>query len=134
VIASEKGALPGGFLKAFFKRQAKKEAITASADTAAGRLSDSVNGNRETALEESQVERIILRYFPNPTTDVLHVRMNGGVSVVLLTDIGGKLLQEVRLEGKEELTLDLSAYASGNYFLRCEHKGKWLTGKVVVVK
>jgi Mg-chelatase subunit ChlD len=136
VIAKEKGDLPGGFLKAFFSKQQAKDSEVAMADTLAHQMTDTSGkpGTAATVVPEQPTEKVLLKYFPNPTTDVLNITTSRAVSLILLTDVGGKLLQEIKAEGQRDLTLDMSAYPAGNYFLRCEHKGQWLVGKVVVVR
>lgn len=58
--------------------------------------------------------------YPNPTRHVLHVRYPDGSSTgdrIELTDGRGQLLLQDHVQGATT-DLDLSSYASGNYFLR----------------
>lgn len=72
-------------------------------------------------------------YYPNPTTGLLNITADADIAELYVTDLSGKVLQLVKgLKAGETRQVDLSAYATGIYLVRCPVGGNWLSGKVVV--
>jgi Secretion system C-terminal sorting domain len=69
---------------------------------------------------------------PNPTTGQLTIALAKGsaTAVTLRNSLGQLLLSDKSLTGNQ-LTLDISAYSTGIYFLQLEVDGKLITKKVV---
>lgn len=90
-------------------------------------------------LDSSQVNHVnkddfrAFKYFPNPTKRYLNVIIDGKIDEIFLADFSGKILQKITAESARKLTLDLSNYTAGTYFLRCFDGTEWFTGKVVLV-
>ncbi len=71
----------------------------------------------------------IVRFYPNPTTELLNIESPIG-SYIELFDLQGRMLQ--RLEAQSPTSsLDLSGYASGQYLIEIEYQGQLLHEKVV---
>ncbi len=72
-------------------------------------------------------------YYPNPTTGLLNITASADMAELYVTDLSGKVLQVVKgLRADEVRQVDLGAYATGIYLIRCAVGGNWLSGKVVV--
>jgi hypothetical protein len=60
-----------------------------------------------------------VKLFPNPTKDIITLNSTGNKILSLsLMDINGKVWLAENGDGKDELTLDLSPFPAGMYFLR----------------
>jgi hypothetical protein len=79
--------------------------------------------------------------YPNPAKDVIHVLLNSTKTYdaddkIRLYNADGTLLQETQLNGSSEkpITINVSKYANGNYFIKYE--GKYLneTKKIMLLK
>lgn len=72
-------------------------------------------------------------YHPNPTTGLLHITADAAIPELYITDLSGKVLQVVKdLPADRAVQVDLSAYATGIYLLRCPVGDAWASGKVVL--
>lgn len=72
-------------------------------------------------------------YHPNPTTGLVNITATADIVELSITDLSGKVLQLVKGMQKGEVRqVDLGAYATGIYLIRCPVGGSWLSGKVVV--
>ncbi len=74
------------------------------------------------------------KYYPNPTQVTLFVEIEGKMGELYLTDIGGKILKRYTPGSEQRLTMDLSEYPSGIYYLRYYYEDKNLSGKVILVR
>lgn len=73
------------------------------------------------------------KYYPNPTKGIINITSNQDIDELFLSDLSGKLLQSLKNIKKERIyRMDLSEYNTGIYLLRYEHKGRWISGKVVL--
>jgi hypothetical protein len=82
--------------------------------------------------EDSQVENVKL--FPNPCRDYIMLEYLGGTELITLTDIQGKLIRTLNVEGKSECRIDCSDLLPGVYFVNITaEKGNVATHKVVVL-
>ncbi|MEM6721095.1 MAG: T9SS type A sorting domain-containing protein [Bacteroidota bacterium] len=70
--------------------------------------------------------------YPNPTNAIVQLKANHQIQKIQLLDISGRLLRTDTLESpKAELTLDLSEYTSGVYFLKIQTDFGQETKKIV---
>ncbi len=77
--------------------------------------------------------KITWRYWPNPTTGLVHITADAAIAELYITDLGGKVLQVLKnLPANAAVELDLGAYATGIYLLRCPVGDAWASGKVVL--
>ncbi|MEI7723973.1 MAG: T9SS type A sorting domain-containing protein, partial [Bacteroidota bacterium] len=104
-------------------------------DTTGKRIpNDTLTGNTAVdTLQPAVVKKIVIKFFPNPTTGRITVLINGNTSELYLTDITGKLLSKFKTNGLSKLDIDLGIYSTGIYFLKFFDNGKWFSGKVVLV-
>lgn len=77
--------------------------------------------------------KITWRYWPNPTTGLVHITVDAPIPELYITDLGGKVLQVVNgLAADRTAQVDLGAYATGIYLIRYPYGNTWLSGKVVL--
>ncbi len=75
------------------------------------------------------------RYWPNPTSGLIHVTSDAAIPELYVTDLGGKVLQVVKdLPANRAVEVDLGAYATGIYLLRYPVGDGWASGKVVLTR
>jgi len=87
----------------------------------------------------SEVERVQMTPYPNPTSNMLIVRMNGqqGAAWLRVFDLAGKQVLESKIGvgGDQLLNVDVSSLASGTYLFHMEFdNGKRSDFRVVVTK
>ena len=73
------------------------------------------------------------KVFPNPTGDVLHVKLPAQGSVSLqLVDVNGQVAYERKAVTGNKLSIDISGYRSGVYVLVLRSGNKVAQRKVVI--
>ena len=74
--------------------------------------------------------------FPNPASDVVNINTNGiAVSRVTVTDIRGRIQEEIAPDATQSvITLPVSNYAAGIYFVNLYAGEEVVTKKIVVAK
>ena len=55
--------------------------------------------------------------FPNPTSNIINVNANNSIKSIQLFDVQGRIL-ETKLEEENQVTVDVSTYSNGIYFLK----------------
>lgn len=91
--------------------------------------------DRTTAMPEGGAAGSTLHmgYWPNPTSGLVHITADAAIPELYITDLSGKVLQVVKgLEAGRPMQVDLGAYATGIYLLRCPVGAAWVGGKVVL--
>jgi hypothetical protein len=72
-------------------------------------------------------------YWPNPTSGLVYITADAVIPELYLTDLSGKVLQVVLgLQQGRTVEVDLGAYATGIYLLRCPVGDAWRSGKVLL--
>lgn len=73
------------------------------------------------------------RYWPNPTTGLVHITADAMIPELYVTDLSGKVLHVLKdISANSTVELDLGAHATGIYLLRCPVGDGWASGKVVL--
>jgi photosystem II stability/assembly factor-like uncharacterized protein len=106
--------------------------LSASADTAVFQLQ--LDCGDETIRQHmlAKLPFTILSVTPNPTSGIIEAVVRGGSGVSYdVLDLMGKTMTSGEMDG-EHLTLDLSSYGSGSYYLRFAGMGRVETRRVVV--
>jgi hypothetical protein len=80
--------------------------------------------------EGIDLESILI--YPNPTSDRLHIRLNGPAMVQLFSVSGEAVSQRISIEG--EKGIDVSALTSGYYVVRVELPGSRMVHRAVVIE
>ena len=89
------------------------------------------NGNG-IVLENENLEKNSIQIFPNPTTDILNVKMeNPATSHITIFDIYGKKVLEKMETRQSEVQLSTSQFPQGVYFIKIEMEGKGFVKKFI---
>jgi peptidyl-prolyl cis-trans isomerase B (cyclophilin B) len=71
--------------------------------------------------------------FPNPVTGILNLNGLENGDLVVICDIHGRQVRDVRAQGKN-LAIDLQGIARGNYVLKISGKGKLPSSKQLIIE
>jgi hypothetical protein len=75
----------------------------------------------------------LLKYYPNPNSGQFYIEPDEEISEVYISDISGKLVKRIEVKEKTSvISVDISEFASGIYYVKVADGEKWLSGKVVV--
>ncbi len=89
------------------------------------------DGMGQVLLNEN-LEEANIQIFPNPTTDILNIKMeNPALANIAIFDIYGKNVLEKTEVNQNEIQLSTSNFSSGIYFLKIEMDGKELVKKFI---
>ena len=80
------------------------------------------------------VETISWNFYPNPTYGELNIEVSKQVEMLYLTDMTGKVLRQIPMNGNTTTRINLDGLAMGIYFLRYPVGKQWLTGKVMLMR
>ncbi|MDR2906886.1 MAG: FG-GAP-like repeat-containing protein [Bacteroidales bacterium] len=83
--------------------------------------------NPTTAIQVNMGDDI-LKVYPNPVTDILHIQTEQVITQIVIVDLQGKVLQ--RLQGNLK-TMDMQAIPTGNYILRIHTQTAIVPVKIV---
>ncbi|CAN5344670.1 hypothetical protein BH09BAC1_BH09BAC1_09440 [soil metagenome] len=76
-----------------------------------------------------------IRYYPNPTNGMLYIELTGAQEAkYMLYNSLGQLLYQGTLEGMQTVSVDMSIYAKGVYYLKTELGKEVLTRKVLKIE
>jgi hypothetical protein len=74
------------------------------------------------------------RYFPNPTTGILHIEHTYTTGYMLISDITGKAILRVPVDASGRTTIDIGQYPAGLYAIRYNiENDRWVSSKFVLV-
>lgn len=74
------------------------------------------------------------RYYPNPTSSILHIEHTHTNGYLLITDIIGKAILRIPTDASGHTQVDMSQYPSGIYTIRYNWADdQWIGGKFTVV-
>lgn len=83
-------------------------------------------------LNNENLSDLNIQIFPNPTSDILNIKMENQASAQLtIFDIYGKKVLEKMEVNQSEIQLSTSSFSQGVYFLRIEMEGKELVKKFI---
>jgi len=71
----------------------------------------------KTAEMENETKRITCKYYPNPTSGLLNIDVEGKIEELFLCDGSGKLLERFEVNGEDKLQVVISQYPVGTYRL-----------------
>jgi len=72
-----------------------------------------------------------VKYYPNPTVDILNIEISGDMKEMFLADVSGKILQRFDINKQSTFRISLSKYPSGIYFIQYQNGERWQTGKII---
>jgi len=71
------------------------------------------------------------KYYPNPTSDILHVEWEGAIKELLVTDVTGKVVLRT-VPSHHQAAVQLSNFPTGIYFVRFFTGKKWEQARFLV--
>ena len=90
-------------------------------------------GTSAPKTEPDQFEQFSWRYYPNPTFGIINIEAKD-IDVLYITDISGKIIKRLPIDGQPVVKADLTNFATGTYFIKFEYKpDKWMSGRVMLV-
>lgn len=95
---------------------------------------DSTEIEDDIELNEDVEEVKSLKIYPNPTTGILTVELEGELAELFLADYSEKILERYVIEGEEKIKINLSQYPNGFYFLQYFYKDTWKSGKIILLR
>jgi len=91
--------------------------------------------NSDLEKEITEIEEDVLysfKYYPNPNTGIFTIEIDGNIGEIFVTDVSGKIIQRYKTEGEERISVDITSFPSGFYFVRYfVEEDKFLDGKVI---
>jgi len=72
-----------------------------------------------------------VKYYPNPTVDILNIEISGKMEEMYLADVSGKILQRFDIKEQDKFRISLAKYPSGIYFIQYQNGERWQTGKII---
>jgi hypothetical protein len=95
--------------------------------------------NQTVSVQENSSDPMVATFYPNPVEDMLTIRLEntgtGRLTVLLYNMLGQQLSAPLSIDptdGNASVQMDLSEFATGNYFIRVLRENELiLTGKVV---
>lgn len=101
-------------------------------------IADNSTIKDSTKVDTTSITDIILnpeigkvKYYPNPTYDILHIEISGNIEDMFLADISGKLLQKFDIKNQNSFQINLRQFPAGIYFIQYQNGERWQTGKII---
>ncbi len=89
-------------------------------------------GTTTAPIDFWQEKKEVIKYYPNPTSDIVNIELLGEVKAMYLADISGKILERFDTSNKTQFTMSIGRYPSGIYFIQYLSGEQWKTGKVIL--
>jgi len=108
--------------------------ITISGDnvTSTSRAEEVVSTPNEELIEFTQESLRNIKLYPNPTLSSLNIEiLNGDFSEVTIYSITGQVMYTSDKKVSDKLTIDVSEYATGSYFVKFISNGKAVTKRFI---
>lgn len=94
---------------------------------------ENISNNDSLNTEEKYITiKKSFKFYPNPTNGPVTIETEGDVKDIYLADMNGKLLEHFSLNDQYKLTIDISKYVDGMYFLQYQCNKKWFSGKLLI--
>ncbi len=85
-----------------------------------------------TGLNE-ELSGVSISVFPNPAENYIHIETEAYIKSIYMSDITGKVMKHLQFEEGESITLDVSEFDAGVYFLKLEDdKGRVSVKKILI--
>jgi hypothetical protein len=114
-----------------------KDTVNAKIVNASTYVSDSTsvtlaNARKDAEIDE-QSETYKWKYYPNPTSEAIHIEAEKGTKEIFITDVTGKII--IRKELQEKPTsISMLDYPNGIYFIRLNTGKKWEIARFLVIR
>jgi len=75
-----------------------------------------------------------IKFYPNPTVDIVNIEFIGDIKEIYIADNSGKLLERFKIEDEDKIQINLGNYPSGMYFIQYLNKDQWKSGKIILMR
>jgi len=72
-----------------------------------------------------------VKYYPNPTFDILNIEITGKMEEMFLADVSGKILRRFDIKNQNIFQINLDQFPAGIYFIQYQNGESWKTGKII---
>ena len=107
------------------------QATTARTANKAETLSGHYNQVTDTTTTTRRENGYSWKCYPNPTSDILHVELEGEIQELFVTDVTGKIVLRAA-PAHHKATIQLGSFPTGIYFLKFFTGKKWETARFLV--
>lgn len=73
-----------------------------------------------------------IKFWPNPTDGEVNVKIEADIRELFIADISGKLLQRITCNKGDQVTLRLSNYSNGIYYIKYPTASGWMAERIVL--
>ena len=80
-------------------------------------------------IEENEAEESNLLLFPNPTSSILRLKSKEEINTVIIFNSLGQIVKSISQKGEKELSINVSSFKSGVYFLKAETEKGFVSKK-----
>lgn len=81
----------------------------------------------------TQTPEISWKYYPNPTSGIIHIEANVDIPELYISDLSGKAIQIIRdIQANTIVTTDISMFPAGIYLIRYPIGKQWISGKIIL--
>jgi len=101
-------------------------------------ISDNSNLLDTTKLDTTGTTDVVIKpnlgkvkYYPNPTFDILNIEVSGKMEEMFLADVSGKILQRFDIKNQNTFQINLDRFPAGIYFIQYQNGERWKTGKII---
>ena len=82
-------------------------------------------------IEENEMEESELIIFPNPTSNILRLKLEEEINTVIIFNSLGQIVKSISPKGVKELSINVSSFKSGVYFVKVETEKGILSKKFI---
>ncbi len=92
----------------------------------------------DSIAQQQQKELVVgnnwdFKYYPNPANNYVFIKWTGDVIDLTITNANGQTVMSHDVKNARELTLDLSSFSSGIYFITMRNQTETASGRLVVI-
>ncbi len=108
------------------------EEVSLKNDSLNNVISEKISLNDYTENKDIDLESI--KFYPNPTYGEINIEIEGSADELFISDISGKIVYRINPSGQDKLSVNMSEYPSGMYFIMYQYAAdKWMKGKFVLM-
>jgi hypothetical protein len=85
-----------------------------------------------TDIQAIDNENILFDFYPNPASSSITIEMKSSINKIAIYNVYGEKIIEKNLDEENSLQIDVSAYPSGQYFIRAFDKKTNYTRKLLI--
>lgn len=73
------------------------------------------------------------KYYPNPANNYVFIKWTGDVSSLTITNANGQTVMSHDVKNSKELSIDISSFSSGIYFITMSSQSETASGRLIVI-